>query len=197
MATPGKEVPVLTAPCPTMRLWYRDEDQRRLPLKECIQVIDVRELRKDPSAYRSRLSRKGADHLVDQLLEADAAWRGATAVAEALRSTLKLSGKPTPDQLQQLQRAKEQLQENGVWLSDSRSSGSGASARVDCRSTRDEGFRFAIRLSRRRPCTAGAGALQVRTRPPTGGEGAYPHAAASPRLKRRRCMAPASSRRTQ
>ena len=118
MATPGKEVPVLTAPCPTMRLWYRDEDQRRLPLKECIQVIDVRELRKDPSAYRSRLSRKGADHLVDQLLEADAAWRGATAVAEALRSTLKLSGKPTPDQLQQLQRAKEQLQENEAKLAE-------------------------------------------------------------------------------
>ena len=35
----------------------------------------------------------------------------ATAAAEALRARLKSSGKPTPDQLQELQRAKEQFQE--------------------------------------------------------------------------------------
>ena len=75
-------------------------------------MIDIRELRKDPNDYRARLSRKGADGLVDQLLEADAAWRAATAIAESLRSKLKLSGKPTPEQLQELQRAKEQLQES-------------------------------------------------------------------------------------
>jgi seryl-tRNA synthetase len=74
-------------------------------------VIDIRELRKDPSAYRNKLSRKGADGLVEELLQADAAWRTATTAAEALRAKLKSSGKPTPDQRQELQRAKEQLQE--------------------------------------------------------------------------------------
>jgi seryl-tRNA synthetase len=74
-------------------------------------MIDIRQLRKDPGAYLNTLSRKGADHLVQELLDVDAAWRAATTVAEALRATLKLSGKPTPDQLPELQRAKEQLQE--------------------------------------------------------------------------------------
>ena len=74
-------------------------------------MIDIRELRKDPGAYRNRLSRKGADGLVEELLQADAAWRRATTAAEALRAKLKSPGKPTPDELQELQRAKEQLQE--------------------------------------------------------------------------------------
>ena len=74
-------------------------------------MIDIRELRKDPGAYRNRLSRKGADGLVEELLQADAAWRRATTAAEALRAKLKPPGKPTPEELQELQRAKEQLQE--------------------------------------------------------------------------------------
>jgi seryl-tRNA synthetase len=74
-------------------------------------VIDIRELRRDPNAYLTKLARKGADGLVQELLEVDAAWRAATTVAEALRATLKSSGKPTPDQLQELQREKEQSQE--------------------------------------------------------------------------------------
>src|SRR3989442_1384419 len=79
--------------------------------KEFVEMIDIRQLRKDPSAYLNKLSRKGADGLVQELLEVDAAWRNATTAAEALRAKLKLSGKPTPDELQELQRAKEQFQE--------------------------------------------------------------------------------------
>ncbi len=82
-------------------------------------MIDIRELRKDPDAYRNRLSRKGADGLVEELLQADAAWRRATTAAEALRAKLKSPGKPTPEELQQLQRAKEQLQETELSLAES------------------------------------------------------------------------------
>jgi len=74
-------------------------------------VIDIRELRKDPSAFLSKLSRKGAEGLVQELLDVDGAWRAAKAVSEELRARLKSSGKPTPDQLQELQRAKEEFQE--------------------------------------------------------------------------------------
>jgi len=74
-------------------------------------VIDIRELRKDPSAYLTKPSRKGAECLVQELLEVDGAWRAAKAVSEELRARLKSPGKPTPDQLQELQRAKEEFQE--------------------------------------------------------------------------------------
>ena len=74
-------------------------------------MIDIRELRKDPGGYLAKLSRKGAEGLVQELLEVDAAWRAATTVSEELRARLKLSGKPTPDQLQELQRTKEEFQE--------------------------------------------------------------------------------------
>ena len=74
-------------------------------------MIDIRELRKNPGAYLTRLSRKGAGGLVQELLDVDGAWRAATAASEELRARLKSSGKPTPDQLQQLQRAKEEFQE--------------------------------------------------------------------------------------
>jgi seryl-tRNA synthetase len=74
-------------------------------------VIDIRELRKDPSGYLTKLSRKGAEGLVRELLEVDAAWRASKAVSEELRARLKSSGKPTPDQLLELQRTKEEFQE--------------------------------------------------------------------------------------
>ncbi len=80
-------------------------------VKESAEVIDIRELRKDPRAFLTKLSRKGAEGLVQELLEVDGAWRAATTVSEELRARLKSSGKPTPDQLLQLQRAKEEFQE--------------------------------------------------------------------------------------
>ena len=74
-------------------------------------MIDIRELRKDPSVYITKLSRKGADGLAKELLEVDTAWRAATNDAESLRAKLKSSGKPTPEQLQALHLAKEQFQQ--------------------------------------------------------------------------------------
>ena len=74
-------------------------------------MIDIRELRRDPDAYLSKVARKGADGLVRELLEVDAAWRAATNVAESLRAKLKSAGRPTAEQREELQRAKEQFQE--------------------------------------------------------------------------------------
>lgn len=81
-------------------------------------MIDIRELRKDPHAYMAKLSRKGAASLVQELLDVDDAWRAATAASEELRARLKSSGRPTPDQLQELQRAKEQFQDIESKLAD-------------------------------------------------------------------------------
>ena len=74
-------------------------------------MIDIRELRKDPSGYSAKLARKGASDLVRELLEIDTAWRATTNSVESLRARQKSSGKPTADQLSALQRQKEQLQE--------------------------------------------------------------------------------------
>jgi seryl-tRNA synthetase len=74
-------------------------------------MIDIRKLRRDPEAYVASLARKGAGGLVQELLEVDTAWRTATTAAESLRATLKSSGRPTNQQLEELQRAKERFQE--------------------------------------------------------------------------------------
>jgi len=74
-------------------------------------MIDIRELRKDPSAYSAKLARKGASGLVQELLEVDAAWRSTTKIVESLRAKQESSGKPSPDQFLALQHQKEQLQE--------------------------------------------------------------------------------------
>jgi seryl-tRNA synthetase len=73
-------------------------------------MIDVRQLRSHPDDYLARLARKGARATGEQLLEVDAAWRAATTRAESLRAQQKLSGKPTPDQLEALKKRKEELQ---------------------------------------------------------------------------------------
>jgi len=74
-------------------------------------MIDIRELRKDPNAYAAKLARNGASDLVKELLNVDTAWRAATNAAESARAQKKPVGKPTPDQLQELQRGTEQRQE--------------------------------------------------------------------------------------
>jgi seryl-tRNA synthetase len=74
-------------------------------------MIDIRELRRDPDAYLAKAARKGAGGLVGELLEVDAAWRAATSVAESLRAKLKSPTKPTAEQREEMQRAKEQFQE--------------------------------------------------------------------------------------
>jgi seryl-tRNA synthetase len=72
-------------------------------------VIDLKAARADPDTFRAALARKGAAEAFDQLLEADARWRALVPRADELRARQKLDGKPTPEQLEELKRVKEDL----------------------------------------------------------------------------------------
>jgi seryl-tRNA synthetase len=72
-------------------------------------VIDLRAARNDPDGFRAALARKGAAETFDALLAADEHWRSLVPRADELRGRLKLKGKPTPDQLDELNRVKEDL----------------------------------------------------------------------------------------
>ena len=72
-------------------------------------VIDLRAARNDPDRYRAALARKGATDAFEKLLAADARWRGLVGQVEALRARPKLSGRPTPEQAEELKRVKEEL----------------------------------------------------------------------------------------
>jgi seryl-tRNA synthetase len=73
-------------------------------------VIDLRAARNDPSAFRAALARKSAAETFDELLAADRAVLDLQPRVEELRSQRKLKGKPTPEQLEQLERVKVELQ---------------------------------------------------------------------------------------
>jgi seryl-tRNA synthetase len=75
-------------------------------------VIDLRAARNDPDAFRAALARKGAADLLDELLGADRAVLDVQPRVEELRARRKGgSGKPTPEQLVELERVKAELQE--------------------------------------------------------------------------------------
>jgi seryl-tRNA synthetase len=73
-------------------------------------MIDLRAARNDPAVFRVALARKGAAEVFDELLTADQAVREIQPRAEELRAARKVKGKPTPEQLEQLERIKEELQ---------------------------------------------------------------------------------------
>jgi seryl-tRNA synthetase len=73
-------------------------------------MIDLRAAREDPDAMRAALARKGAAEVFDELLAADAAVREVQPRVEELRAARKLKGKPTPEQLAELERVKIELQ---------------------------------------------------------------------------------------
>jgi len=58
---------------------------------------------------RAALARKGAAEAFDSLLEADERWRALVPRVDELRAKTKLKGKPTPEQLGQLQAVKAEL----------------------------------------------------------------------------------------
>src|SRR5579875_1816748 len=58
---------------------------------------------------RAALERKGAREAFDAFLEADARWRQETSAVDELRARTKLKGKPSPEQLAELQGVKEEL----------------------------------------------------------------------------------------
>jgi seryl-tRNA synthetase len=72
-------------------------------------VIDAKAARNDPEAFRKALARKGAAARFDEWLAADERWRELVPRVDDLRSRQKLPGKPTPEQIEELKRVKEEL----------------------------------------------------------------------------------------
>ena len=72
-------------------------------------MIDLKAARNDPDAYRAALARKGAAEAFDALLAADERWRALVPRIDGLRGRTKLKGKPSPEQLAELQQVKEEL----------------------------------------------------------------------------------------
>ena len=72
-------------------------------------MIDLRAARANPDPFRAALARKGAGDAFDRLLEADERWRTLVPRVDELRAKTKLKGKPTPEQLGQLQAVKAEL----------------------------------------------------------------------------------------
>src|SRR3954463_13234527 len=74
-------------------------------------MIDLRQARERPDELRAALARKGAGDLLDELLTADAAVREVQPRVEELRAARKVKGKPTPEQLAELEQVKQELQQ--------------------------------------------------------------------------------------
>ena len=74
-------------------------------------MIDLKAARARPDETRAALARKGAADAFDRLLEADERWRSLVPRIDELRSRTKVKGKPTPEQLQELQAVKAELKE--------------------------------------------------------------------------------------
>ena len=72
-------------------------------------MIDLKAARSDPDTYRAALARKGAADAFDELLAADERWRALVPRIDELRGRTKLKGKPSPEQLAELQGVKEEL----------------------------------------------------------------------------------------
>jgi seryl-tRNA synthetase len=72
-------------------------------------VIDLRAARNDPEGFRAAVARKGAAEAFDALLAADERWRELVPRVDELRGRLKLKGKPTPAELEQLNQVKDEL----------------------------------------------------------------------------------------
>jgi seryl-tRNA synthetase len=73
-------------------------------------VIDARAARNEPERWRAALARKGAAEAFDVWLAADERWRELVPRVDELRARTKLKGKPTPEQLEELRRVKDELQ---------------------------------------------------------------------------------------
>jgi len=72
-------------------------------------MIDLRAARAEPDGTRAALARKGAADLFDELLAADREVRRLQPRVEELRARRKLKGKPTPEQLEELEHVKAEL----------------------------------------------------------------------------------------
>jgi seryl-tRNA synthetase len=73
-------------------------------------MIDLRAARHHSDGFRTAVARKGAGEAFDELLAADERWRALVPRVDELRGRQKLSGKPTPEQIEELKRVKAELQ---------------------------------------------------------------------------------------
>jgi seryl-tRNA synthetase len=73
-------------------------------------MIDLKRARSDADVVRAALARKGAAEQFDELLAVDGRKRRLQTQVEELRARTKLKGKPSPEQLEELQAVKAQLQ---------------------------------------------------------------------------------------
>ena len=72
-------------------------------------MIDLKAARNDRDTYRAGLARRDAGEAFDALLEADERWRALVPRVDELRGRTKLKGRPSPEQLEELQGVKEDL----------------------------------------------------------------------------------------
>jgi seryl-tRNA synthetase len=72
-------------------------------------MIDLRAARADPEAFRDALARKGPVDAFDALLEHDRRRRELIPRVDELRGRQKIKGKPTPEQLEELNQVKAEL----------------------------------------------------------------------------------------
>ena len=74
-------------------------------------MIDIRAARADPETWRAALARKGMAEEFDALLKVDEAWRGVNTRVDELRARRKPAGKgkPSPEELEELNRVKAEL----------------------------------------------------------------------------------------
>jgi seryl-tRNA synthetase len=91
-------------------------------------MIDIKAVRNDPEPFKAALARKGAADALDTLLDADRRWRELVPQVDELRAKTKLKGKPTPEQLAELQEVKPRLQQAEAEL-------------AEAEATRDEALR--------------------------------------------------------
>ena len=72
-------------------------------------MIDLKTARADPDRFQAAVARKGAAETFDRLLQADVRWRALVPRVDELRGRTKLKGKPSPEQLEELQAVKDEL----------------------------------------------------------------------------------------
>lgn len=72
-------------------------------------MIDIKDLRINPKAYKDSAQQRGISVNIDKILELDAKRLKLVAGVDGLRGELNLDGKPTPEQLKKLQETKAKL----------------------------------------------------------------------------------------
>ena len=93
-------------------------------------MIDLKAARSDPERFRTALARRGASETFDELLAADEAWRRLVPEVDDLRARQKVSGRPTPEQVEELKRIKDTLREREQALAEAEAVRDAALARV-------------------------------------------------------------------